>query len=402
MDKKRTLLFLILGISIAAIFASAAYAANGQQQGALEALLKSFGGRDLGALYNDYSAFIDMIIYLILFIGLTEWTLKNKLGYGNKGRTVTAGLGIILAVGLALYEQQAGFNLMSFGPIAMAIVIALMAIAFYEGLKEFGVSKVKAICFAYIGAYAGLAATGVIDRLLSFSSAGSASIGFLAAIAMLIFYICLVVLGISTFLSVKGWFPGGTGGGDLPAPPSGGGDEEVPPEDAKKAEKDISKEEKLDAQEIAEIKKSAQLMEAATLRMADDSENLKTRGTVAASTMKELRKRHFPRLNKFNKRAEKVAVRLLNEMKAGGKTLDAEDEVAINNFEKMRKDIIDMEALFSDNDLLGRLRKNPSNDDIQKAYNKFDAAYKDLKDMMILAEKVYAIDKKLEKQVERK
>jgi hypothetical protein len=131
--KKKTLLILILTVCFISLFATAVSA-----QTFWDSILGPFEGFE--EAYDKYFPFIDAIIYCIIFIGLAEWTIGKKFsgGYssGKGGKAVVAGIGIIFAISLALWERTAGFNIKAFGPIAMGIFVAVMCLALYEGLKE--------------------------------------------------------------------------------------------------------------------------------------------------------------------------------------------------------------------------------------------------------------------------
>jgi len=129
--KKRDIILILLGIFI---FSILAYSAAAQQAGMIESLLKPFG--NIEVVYAKYSTLIDLAIYLVIFLGLAQYTLGRKFK-GAGSRAIITGVGLVFAVGLALFERQAGFNLIAFGPIAALIFTIILAIAVWLGLQNF-------------------------------------------------------------------------------------------------------------------------------------------------------------------------------------------------------------------------------------------------------------------------
>jgi hypothetical protein len=66
--------------------------------------------------YNTYSLIIDLLIYTLLFVGISQVTLGRHFP-SRGGKAVSVALGLALAIGLVTSEQAMGFNLRSFGPL---------------------------------------------------------------------------------------------------------------------------------------------------------------------------------------------------------------------------------------------------------------------------------------------
>lgn len=118
----------------------------------IDTILLPFSGMDLSQTYDSYSAFIDLIIYAILFIGLSQATLGKRF-QSRGGKAVVSAVGIVLALGLAVSEKTLGFNLRSFGPLAAGIFIFFVGFTIYLGIKTAGMGTVNAGSIALVVTY---------------------------------------------------------------------------------------------------------------------------------------------------------------------------------------------------------------------------------------------------------
>ena len=113
-------------------------------------LLSPFEGLDLLKIYSRFPQFIDFILFSVIFIGLAQAILHKKFE-GKGGKAVIIGFGLSLALGLVLVEKQWGFSLMSFGHIAFAILLVLMALfTFKLVFQATEMSMIMKICLSYI------------------------------------------------------------------------------------------------------------------------------------------------------------------------------------------------------------------------------------------------------------
>lgn len=115
----------------------------------LRELFKPLELFDITRLYEQYAALIDFAIYLLIFVGLAQITL-GKHFQGRGGKAITIGIGISLAVSLAIAEQYIGFSIRSFGPIAAGIFIALVGFMIYRLVKHLGAGMMTSSSAAYI------------------------------------------------------------------------------------------------------------------------------------------------------------------------------------------------------------------------------------------------------------
>jgi len=142
MNKK--ILFLMISIFII-------LAANAFAQGVVQDILSSIAGEkfDITEIYNKYGMFIDMVIYLVLFMGVSMMALGKKF---KDNKSVVIAVGLVLAIGLAVWGNQGctntttgtttvidrascNFSIVSFGPLAGAIFALLIFVAVYELIK---------------------------------------------------------------------------------------------------------------------------------------------------------------------------------------------------------------------------------------------------------------------------
>ena len=65
-------------------------------------------GVNVGQSYNNYAPFVDAVLYFILFIGVAKMALGAKFG---DVKTVPIIIGIILAIGMCVFELKTGFNI---------------------------------------------------------------------------------------------------------------------------------------------------------------------------------------------------------------------------------------------------------------------------------------------------
>ena len=117
--------------------------------GSLGALFKPLEYIDISGLYDRYAVFIDLAIYLLIFVGLAQLTLGQRFS-GHGGKAVTIGIGLTLALSLAIAEKFLGFSIRSFGPIAAGIFLAVLGMMIYRLIKHFGAGFAVSGSLAYI------------------------------------------------------------------------------------------------------------------------------------------------------------------------------------------------------------------------------------------------------------
>jgi len=146
---------LILVLAVLALVAPLAMGAS-MSSDAMDAL-RALRGVNLSNLYDDYYGFIDLALYLVLFVSLAQLSLGKHLE-GRHGKMVAVAVGLMLSVGLVLMELAMGFNIRSFGPVAAMIAIAGVGLVIYLALRKLNIHITTAACASYILMYFSLQA----------------------------------------------------------------------------------------------------------------------------------------------------------------------------------------------------------------------------------------------------
>jgi len=129
---KKLLVYMLLLISLSGLV-SAAFSLNG--------ILNPFNGNTIATFYLSYYAFIDALVYLILFLSLSQiaflkiYSKNNALGPGNnrkESKMIAVAVSIALTVSMTVLEMNTGFNLGQLYPIALVIFLLVLAILLYN------------------------------------------------------------------------------------------------------------------------------------------------------------------------------------------------------------------------------------------------------------------------------
>ncbi len=118
----------------------------------LTELLSPFESTNFSEIYNSYYSIIDFIIYLILFVGLSQVTIGKRFE-ARGGKAIVVAIGLVLAIGLTVSESYMGFNLRSFGPLAAAIFIFMVGFVIFVGIKSAGMESVGASSITLVLTY---------------------------------------------------------------------------------------------------------------------------------------------------------------------------------------------------------------------------------------------------------
>ena len=424
--KRKSLWILISGLIIATIIMPAVIAAN---EGLIGNILGPLAGDNFVNTYFKYSSFIDMIIYMVLFWGLAEWTLGAKMQ--GKGKMVMTGVALIMAVSLGLFEGVMGFNLVSFGPLVFTILICLLAFTIYKGLTQAGMQKRYALSICYLAAYS------VIFSVIMMVTSGSFVTGPLKQVSFGLYetdnfqlIMGIAALGLIPALWLIGsWFvhklPGMFGGGapKMPAPgptapPPGGPTQPPGPEKQKQALREVGKEEQFTIKELEEVKaigaevktvaENLKKAEEALPNPNDATMTLLRKFLTEAKKGIEAMRGHFKNIRRYDRRAERMAVRLKSDLHSAGVNLEAEDTIAINFCIKISKELDNSEAILDDieNDIKKGAKDSAIKDkwnDYQDAYKRlFEFHEKDLSELYKNLENLIALEEKLKKQIQGK
>ena len=113
---------------------------------------------DISSFYDLYHYWIDFFIFLSLFVSVGKITVGRKFG-GREGKVLSVVVGLVLALSLSLLEYEVAFSIKSFGPIAAAFLILLMAIVIFNLIKAIGAGTTGAGSFAFVITYLLIRAT---------------------------------------------------------------------------------------------------------------------------------------------------------------------------------------------------------------------------------------------------
>lgn len=146
--KKKTAVVVLIILVLAVMLVPGVSA----EENILKKALKPFKYLDVEKFYDDYSTFIDLVIYLVIFIGIAKVTLGNRF-YGRGGNLVVIGIGTALAVSLLVTQNVIGFNLKSFGSIAAFIFVLLVGITLYFAMKHVGLKTAGSVAIVIVIIY---------------------------------------------------------------------------------------------------------------------------------------------------------------------------------------------------------------------------------------------------------
>ncbi len=138
-----TLLGLVLVQSVSAV-------------GIFDSFNDILGGDSLGDIYENHGLWIDLIIYIFLFVFVARFAFERNQAGGNF-RPLSTIVGIALAVGVMAFEWESDFRLGDIGPFALAVALLVFAVVVYRLIHGLGVGGFQSAAFAYIAIYGFLA-----------------------------------------------------------------------------------------------------------------------------------------------------------------------------------------------------------------------------------------------------
>lgn len=156
--------FTLISISLLSLFLLPVVSASS----IINDFLSPFGFINMEDIYRNYAGLIDLIVYAMLFIGLSEATIGKRFE-SRGGKAVVAAIGISLAVGLSISSRKLGFSLASFGPLAASIFIFFVGFIIFLGIKSFKTGAVPAGALALVFTYFSMRAVspGFFDWMIS-------------------------------------------------------------------------------------------------------------------------------------------------------------------------------------------------------------------------------------------
>jgi len=139
--------FLLLVLTLFLVMTPIVLGAN-----ILDNVLKPFAGINIGDTYQNhgYAPFIDAIIYFILFIGIASAGLGQTF---KDNKSISVIVGIMLAVGMTVFELNTGFNIGKFAPVAALIFFLVIGIFIYNLIKNLTDQTFAAVSLAFLVMY---------------------------------------------------------------------------------------------------------------------------------------------------------------------------------------------------------------------------------------------------------
>ena len=102
-------------------------------------LINPFGYLDIAGFYLRYYSFIDAIVYLILFLSLTQIVFikiyaKNDQNK-KEAKMIAVAVSLALTVSMVVMESYTSFYLGQLGPLALIIFLLVLAVLLFN-LKQ--------------------------------------------------------------------------------------------------------------------------------------------------------------------------------------------------------------------------------------------------------------------------
>ncbi|MEK7993190.1 MAG: hypothetical protein AAB403_05235 [Planctomycetota bacterium] len=140
----------------------------------------------LSQIYDQYSVFIDFLLYLVIFLGVAKWSLESRFP-GRAGKALTIGVGTALALSLSLAESSFSFSIKSFGIVAVVVLLLLVGIVLFQLARNVGFSAFMAVLAALVLIYFGIGL--LTPSGLDWIDANAPLLHTVAAIALLVLII---------------------------------------------------------------------------------------------------------------------------------------------------------------------------------------------------------------------
>ncbi len=201
MKKSRFLFTIFLAMLLALFLVQSVYAA-----GIFDSFNRILGGDNLKDFYENNSLWVDLVIYIFLFVYVSRFAFKKQEGLAKTGLTTV--VGVALAIGATVFEGNSGMRIGDVGPFAMAIAMVIFAYVVYKLIHGMGLGGYQSAAFAYIGAY-GFAMT-VAQPLFVFirekADAGNEVLGFVDSILSIFFVVAIIAVIMALVKKVPNMF----------------------------------------------------------------------------------------------------------------------------------------------------------------------------------------------------
>lgn len=117
-----------------------------------ETILQPFRDLDIASTYQQFSVFIDFIIYLTIFTALSRFVFTKRFP-GREGKTISIGIAFTLSIAMTVFSYTTGFKLGNLAPLAAVILLAIVAVGIFVFTKHLGGNSANASIVAFIISY---------------------------------------------------------------------------------------------------------------------------------------------------------------------------------------------------------------------------------------------------------
>ena len=187
--KKKNLFYLIFLLLIPIVYAKDIFSS----------ILDPIGIVDFAGTYTKYWAVFDFTIYLILFLSVARYAFRKWYDQSKPAaKSLSAAVGIALAISLTIWSSKNGFRLADIGPFAAILLLIIIVMLIYQLLKSFGMKLPYSAAWTFLLFYVIL--TAIFPKLYEWM-VDSASI--LGGIVNLLFFISFIFVILSLIQMFK-------------------------------------------------------------------------------------------------------------------------------------------------------------------------------------------------------
>ncbi len=204
--KKRRVLSIILWVTLLGLVLVQSVSAAG----IFDSLDRILGGDSLGDIYENHGLWIDLIIYIFLFVYVARFALERNQAGGNF-RPLSTVMGIALAIGTMAFEWKSGFRLGDIGPFGLAVALLMFGWVIYRLGNGMGIGGYQSASIAFIGIYGFLGSIGstIFDEVNK-RWPNNAAVGFIESILNILLIAAIIGVVIALVRFIPGMFGQGT------------------------------------------------------------------------------------------------------------------------------------------------------------------------------------------------